>query len=57
MKALNYKVGALKRKYNLGKGDFAPGTLINHINAQKAAESKAPTSITRIEKVAIMGLV
>ena len=44
-KARNYKIGAAKRKFKLGRADFQPGTLINKINTQKA------------EKAAIMGAI
>lgn len=56
MKDLNYRIGALKRKFKMGKGDFEPGTLINKLKTQNAA---APVEVTEPskEKVAIMGLV
>ncbi len=54
MKSVNYKIGALKRKYQLGKGDIEPGTFINKINVQKATE-KLPEK--KEVKVAILGLV
>jgi len=41
MKSLNYKVGALKRKFKI-KGDFAPGTLISKVN-----ENKSPRPLTQ----------
>lgn len=44
-KAVNSKVGALKRKYKLGKVDVSPGTFISKMNSQKATP----------KKVAIMG--
>lgn len=36
MKSVNYKMGALKRKYKLGKADVEPGTFISKANASKA---------------------
>ncbi len=35
MKSVNYKMGALKRKYKLGKADVEPGTFISKANASK----------------------
>jgi hypothetical protein len=35
MKELNYRVGALKRKFKI-KGDFKPGDLISKVNDSKA---------------------
>jgi len=55
MKALNYKVGAYKRNMGTGKADFAPGTLITKMNAQKA--NRVKESITPKTKLAIKGLV
>lgn len=53
----NYKVGALKRKFNMGRVDVEPGTFIRKMNAQKAAPVQAEPKLSREEKVAIMGLI
>ncbi len=50
-----YKVGALKRKFKLGKGDFAPGTLINKMN--EAKQQKPLKEVDSKTKLAIKGLV
>ena len=58
MKKLNYKVGALKRKFKNGKADFEPGTLISKVNESKDSirnkDKKEAISKTRL---AIMGLI
>jgi hypothetical protein len=56
MKALNYKIGALKRKYQMGKSDFEPGTLINKVNQPQRSiiNDKQPLSKAQI---AIRGMV
>lgn len=36
----DYKVGALKRKFKLGKGEVVPGTFIKLMNDQKASAKK-----------------
>lgn len=57
IRALNYKVGMVKRMLKMGKGDFAPGALIEKAKAQKVAQNNAESdnSISREEKVTIMG--
>lgn len=56
-KTRNYKVGALKRKYKLGRGDVEPGTFINKINSQKAENVKDGLPKNSSERTAIMGAV
>lgn len=58
MKDLNYRVGALKRKFKI-EGDFAPGTLIDKANAQKVAQNKGKMDMPSkpSERAAIMGAV
>lgn len=55
-KSRNYKLGALKRRYKLGRGDTKPGDLINLVNRQKedVKSNNQPISKTRLS---IMGLV
>lgn len=54
-RAVNYKMGAQKRKYNLGRGEVEPGTFISKSRSQKATkEAKELPSKT---KVAILGMV
>ena len=56
MKKVNYAIGALKRKYQLGRGDQEPGTFINLVNAQKAERVKElPKNPTL--RTAIMGAI
>jgi hypothetical protein len=55
MKKLNYKVGALKRKFKI-KGDFEPGTLLSKVNENKALLKNLKKPLTK-KQVAIMGLV
>ena len=57
MKSLNYKIGALKRKFKTGKDDVEPGTFIskvNEIKQEKIINDKEQISKT---KLGIMGLV
>lgn len=58
-KGLNYKMGAAKRKFKLGKVETKPGELISQINAQKVAQNKAKsdTPMSRTMRVSIMGAV
>lgn len=58
-KELKQQIGDLKKKFKMGRSDFEPGTLINKLNDQKAAEKNDRTvkSVSRKEKVAIMGMV
>lgn len=56
MKSLNYKIGALKRKFKIPK-DFQAGELISKVNESKSViknKDKKQFSKTRLE---IMGLV
>lgn len=54
-RTVNYKYGALKRKYETGKDNQEPGTFISKVNEMKQeVKSKQSTPKT---KLAIMGLV
>lgn len=55
MKSLNYKVGALKRKFKISE-DFQPGELISKVNEVKKEIKNNQEPISKT-KVAIMGLV
>lgn len=55
MKKVNYKVGALKRKFGV-KGDFEPGTLISKVNENKALLKEVKPPLSK-KQVAIMGMV
>ena len=55
MKKLNYKIGALKRKFKLGKGEIEPGDFISKIN--KKSNIKSLEEPLSKEQVAIMGMV
>lgn len=48
-------IDVLKRKLKMGKGDFAPGELIEKSKAQKVAKNKVETEVSTKTKVAIMG--
>ncbi len=54
-KSINYKVGALKRKYKL-IGDTKPGDIINQMNSQKAPRTTAIPKNPE-DRTAIMGMV
>ncbi len=56
MKAVNYKIGALKRKFKTGKEDMEPGTFISKANEQKGQITSNKQPISK-EKLSIMGLV
>ncbi len=56
MKTVNYKVGAAKRKFKMGRDDFEPGTLISKLNAQKA-EVKQELPKNPVDRTAIMGAI
>lgn len=53
---VNYKVGAQKRKFSMGRTDYQPGELINKYKAQKVASNKDISTMSK-EKLSIMGLV
>lgn len=55
-RAVNYKMGAQKRKYNLGRGGVEPGTFISKLRSQKATVKKVKQLPSKT-KVAIMGMV
>lgn len=48
-------MGALKRKYKLGRGDVEPGTFINKVNQPKEQTQKIPQNPTK--RTAFMGLI
>ncbi len=54
---VNYKMGALKRRFKTGKVDIEPGTFINQSKAQKVAQNKArlETPISLPMRISIMG--
>lgn len=53
-KKVNYAVGALKRRFKLGKADVEPGTFINKINSSKVDKVLKKNTKT---SVAIKGLI
>lgn len=55
-KQLNYKIGALKRKFKNGKSDFEPGTLISKMNNERSTIKNNNQTISKT-KLSIMGLV
>lgn len=55
MKALNYKIGALKRKFKIPE-DFQPGELISKMNEQKSNIKNNKQPLFK-KQVAIQGLV
>lgn len=56
MKKLNYKLGALKRKFKI-EGDFEPGTLISKVNGSKRELLKKSNQPISKKQLAIRGLV
>lgn len=56
MKSVNYKIGALKRKFKTGAKDQEPGTFIQMSKIKKDEPTQEMPKI-RKEKVAFMGLV
>ncbi len=54
MKKVNYKMGALKRKFKTGRDDQEPGTFIKLAQVQKEAAQESPKETL---KVSIAGLV
>lgn len=57
MKKLNYKGGAIKRKYKMGRGATKPGELISKMNEQKRSNIKSNNKTISKTRLAIMGLV
>lgn len=55
-RAVNYKMGAQKRKYNLGRGQVEPGTFISKSRSQKAT-MKEVKQLPSKTKVAILGMI
>lgn len=53
-RTVNYKMGALKRKFKTGK-DAAPGTFISKVNEMK--ETAKIEAAKPVEKLGIIGLV
>ncbi len=57
MKQVNYKMGALKRKFQTGPKDVEPGTFISKMNeSKKEVNSNKQTELSKRD-VAIRGLV
>jgi len=56
MKGLNYKGGALKRKFKMGRGNVEPGAFINKLNESKHKKLAKNRGISP-KKLGIMGLV
>ncbi len=50
-------MGALKRKYKLGRGDVEPGTFISKINQKKSSTEPQKDGTNTVTKVAIRGLI
>ncbi len=50
-------MGALKRKYKLGRGDVEPGTFISKINQKKSSTQEQKDGTTTTQKVSIRGLI
>lgn len=55
-KSLNYKGGAVKRKFKMGKSELKPGDMITKMNTLKKSINKDKKSISKT-KLSIMGLV
>jgi hypothetical protein len=57
-KSINYKSGALKRKFKMGRVDTKPGDFINQMNKNKIKRKiNNNQSIPRKEMISIMGLI
>lgn len=56
-KALNYRVGALKKKFGMGKKDFEPGELIAKAKESMLAPVAAPKKGLSKKEIAILGLI
>lgn len=57
MKSLNYKEGAIKRKFKMGKVSSKPGDLITRMNESKKKIIKSKSNNLSKQQVAIRGLV
>lgn len=57
MKEVNYKVGAAKRRFGIGRKDFEPGTLISKMNEQKMTTKKEFDELPEKTSLAIRGLI
>lgn len=57
MKKLNYKGGALKRKFKMGPGKVEPGAYIKKVNESKTMRKSEPSQSVSRERLGIMGLV
>ena len=51
----NYKLGALKRKFKIGRINVVPGTFISKINESKIIKQTIPTS--KVDKISVLGLI
>ncbi len=56
MRGINNKLGAVKRKFKMGRVDTKPGELINKYKSQNVAQNKDILGISK-EKLSVMGLV
>lgn len=58
LKAVNYKLGAVKRKFGIKASDkVEPGDLINKYKEQAQKAKESAKEYTSKEKLSIMGLV
>lgn len=57
MKSLNYKGGAIKRRFKMGNGSTKPGDMISRMNESKTSNIKKNNSQISKTKLSIMGLV
>lgn len=57
MKALNYKSGAIKRKFKMGNGTTAPGDFISKMNESKSENIKSDNQQISKTQLSIRGLV
>lgn len=56
MKSLNYKGGAIKRKFKMGNAPTKPGDMIARMNEQKSSNIKNKSTVSKT-RLSIMGLV
>ncbi len=54
MKKINYTIGALKRKFGMGKGDFEPGALISKVTKPKRVVQVDP--LVEKERIQLAGI-
>lgn len=56
-KTLNYKGGAIKRKFKMGRNEAKPGDMISKMNESKQSNIKSKSNNLSKQKLAIYGLV